>query len=162
VAARLSTAGQRSGRRMEVTTRPDGVTVVNDSYNASPESTASALHSLAVMTRRGRRAWAVLGMMSELGEASDAAHEQIGRLASELGVERLLVVGEQARPILAGAEGRTKRAASCSPDVEAAVAVLRSEARPGDVILVKASKSFALWRIAEALIGDDTHPRRTG
>lgn len=152
VAGRLSAAGQLSGRRMEVITRADGVTVVNDAYNANPDSMAAALRSLSAMASSGRRTWAVLGMMSELGKASDTAHEQIGRLVAELCIERLVVVGEQARAILAGVDGQTKRAATCAPDVDAVVALLKAEARPGDIILIKASKSFAFWRIAEELV----------
>lgn len=152
VAERLSGARRLSARRMEVTTRPDGVTVVNDSFNANPESMSAALHTLASMSSGGRRSWAVLGMMGELGDSSDAAHEEIGRLAQRLGVERLVVVGEAARPMLAGV---TNEEAVLVPDVDAAVALLGAELRPGDVVLVKASKVVALWRVADALLGGD-------
>jgi UDP-N-acetylmuramoyl-tripeptide--D-alanyl-D-alanine ligase len=147
VAERLSAARRRSARRMEVTTRADGVTVVNDSFNANPESMSAALHTLASMAGGGRRSWAVLGMMGELGDSSDAAHEEIGRLAGRLGVDRLVVVGEQARPMVTGEES------VLVPDVEAAVALLEAELRPGDVVLVKASKVEALWRVADELLG---------
>jgi UDP-N-acetylmuramoyl-tripeptide--D-alanyl-D-alanine ligase len=146
VAERLSGARRRSARRMEVTTRPDGVTVVNDSFNANPESMSAALHTLASMASSGRRSWAVLGMMGELGDSSDAAHEEIGRLAQRLGVDRLVVVGEAARPMAKGESVLV-------PDVEAAVALLGAELRPGDVVLIKASKVEALWRVADALLG---------
>jgi UDP-N-acetylmuramoyl-tripeptide--D-alanyl-D-alanine ligase len=149
VAERLSGARRRSARRMEVTTRSDGVTVVNDSFNANPESMSAALHTLASMAESGRRSWAVLGMMGELGDSSDAAHEQIGRLAQRLGVDRLVVVGEPARPMLMGEQS------VLVPDVEAAVALLAAELRPGDVVLIKASKVEALWRVADALLGGD-------
>jgi UDP-N-acetylmuramoyl-tripeptide--D-alanyl-D-alanine ligase len=148
VAERLSSAARRSARRMEVTTRADGVTVVNDSYNANPESMSAALHSLAAMAG-ARRSWAVLGMMGELGESSDAAHEEIGRLAARLGVDRLVVVGETAAPMLAGFTGRESVLLS---DVSAAAGLLSAELRPDDVVLIKASKVAALWRVADALL----------
>jgi UDP-N-acetylmuramoyl-tripeptide--D-alanyl-D-alanine ligase len=150
VAERLSGAQRRSARRMEVSTRADGVTVVNDSFNANPESMSAALHTLASMAEGGRRSWAVLGMMGELGDLSDAAHEEIGRLAARLGVDRLVVVGEQACPMLVGTQGEES---VLVPDVDAAVALLDAELRPGDVVLIKASKAEALWRIADALLG---------
>jgi UDP-N-acetylmuramoyl-tripeptide--D-alanyl-D-alanine ligase len=146
VARRLSQATRRSARRMDVTTRADGVTVINDSFNANPESMGAALHSLAAVAGEHRRSWAVLGMMGELGDSHAAAHEEIGRLAQRLGVDRLVVVDELASPMLASAKG------DLVPDVDAAVALLRAELRPGDVVLVKASKVAALWRVADALL----------
>jgi UDP-N-acetylmuramoyl-tripeptide--D-alanyl-D-alanine ligase len=146
VAGRLCAARRRSARRMDVTTRSDGVTVINDSFNANPESMAAALRGLAAMAATGRRSWAVLGMMGELGEAHAAAHEDIGRLAMRLGVDRLVVVDELASPMLASAKGELV------PDVDAAVALLRSELRSGDIVLVKASKVVGIWRVADALL----------
>jgi UDP-N-acetylmuramoyl-tripeptide--D-alanyl-D-alanine ligase len=156
-AAWLSVARRRSARRMEVTTRPDGVTVVNDAYNANPESVRAALKSLAAMARSAeqpRRGWAVLGVMGELGEASNAAHDEIGRLAVRLDVNRLIVVGEPAAAMHRGAclEGSWGEESVLVPDVEAAIALLREEVRAGDVVLVKASKVAGLWRVAEALL----------
>jgi UDP-N-acetylmuramoyl-tripeptide--D-alanyl-D-alanine ligase len=149
VAERLSASRRRSARRMEVTARSDGVTVVNDSYNANPESMSAALHTLAAMAGAERRSWAVLGMMGELGESSDAVHEEIGRLTVRLGIDRLVVVGESARAMLRGV---TEEEAVLVPDVDAAVALLRARLRPDDVVLVKASKVAALWRVADALL----------
>jgi UDP-N-acetylmuramoyl-tripeptide--D-alanyl-D-alanine ligase len=88
---------------MEVTQRPDGVTVINDAYNASPEAMAAAIDTLAVMAR-GRRSFAVLGPMYELGRRSRAIHEEMGGRAARAGVAGLIVVGEDAAPILAGAK----------------------------------------------------------
>ncbi len=156
VAASLSGARRRSERRMEVSVRDDGVTVVNDSYNANPESMAAALRTLARMAGDGRRTWAVLGVMGELGESGAEAHEEIGRLVVRLGIDRLVVVDEQAGAIQHGArlEGTGKgEEPVLVPDVEAAVALLDTELRPGDVLLVKASKVAALWRVADALLG---------
>jgi UDP-N-acetylmuramoyl-tripeptide--D-alanyl-D-alanine ligase len=154
----LTEARPVSKRRMEVTTRPDGVTVINDAYNANPESVRAALKSLATMARGGggepRRSWAVLGVMAELGDDAIAVHDEIGRLAVRLDVNRLVVVGEQARPMHQGAhlEGSWGEESVLVPDVDAAVALLRDELRPGDVVLVKASNSVGLWRVAEALL----------
>ncbi|MDQ3403784.1 MAG: UDP-N-acetylmuramoyl-tripeptide--D-alanyl-D-alanine ligase, partial [Actinomycetota bacterium] len=158
VAQRLSGAERLSARRMEVTTRPDGVTVVNDAYNANPESVRAALKTLATMARTGnrRRSWAVLGVMGELGDSAVAAHDEIGRLVVRLDINRLVVVGDQARAMHQGAslEGSWGEESVLVPDVDAAVALLRAELAPGDVVLVKASKVAAFWRIADALVGD--------
>jgi UDP-N-acetylmuramoyl-tripeptide--D-alanyl-D-alanine ligase len=156
VAKGLSSAVPVSRRRMEVTTRADGVTVVNDSYNASPEAVREALKTLATMGRSGdgRRTWAVLGPMGELGEDSVAVHDEIGRLVVRLDIGKLVVVGAAARPIHQGAslEGSWGEESVLVPDVDAAVALLRAELRPGDVVLVKAAKAARLWRIADALL----------
>ena len=135
--------------RMEVAERPDGVTVVNDAYNANPESVRAALQTLVAMSGGGRRSWAVLGPVNELGVAETAAHEEIGRLAVRLDVDRLVVVGERARAMhrAAGQE------AVLVPDVQAALALLRAELRSGDVVLVKASRAHRLERVADGLLG---------
>jgi UDP-N-acetylmuramoyl-tripeptide--D-alanyl-D-alanine ligase len=156
VAASLSGARRLSGRRMEVTTRADGVTVVNDAYNANPDSMAAAVRTLAGMAKPGIRTWAVLGELRELGDSGAEAHEEIGRLAARLGIDRLVVVGEQAEGFQHGArlEGSdTGKESVLVPDVEAAVALLDTELRPGDVVLVKAANLHGLWRIADALLG---------
>ncbi|MBV9847380.1 MAG: UDP-N-acetylmuramoyl-tripeptide--D-alanyl-D-alanine ligase [Kutzneria sp.] len=163
VARRLSLARRVSARRMDVTTRPDGVTVVNDAYNANPESVRAALNSLAAMTAGvdGRhRSWAVLGMMGELGDAHAAAHQEIGRFAARLGVGRLVVVGDAAAPLWQGARsaGMEGEGAVLVPDVDTAIALLEDELAPGDVVLVKASKSEALWRVAEGLLAERSSP----
>ncbi|MDQ1657143.1 MAG: UDP-N-acetylmuramoyl-tripeptide--D-alanyl-D-alanine ligase [Cryptosporangiaceae bacterium] len=159
VAELLGTARAASRWRMEVTERADGVTVVNDAYNANPDSMRAALKALKAMTHGGRRAWAVLGQMNELGEDSLAEHDAIGRLVVRLNVDRLVVVGEQAGPIHAGAclEGSWGDESTHVPDIAAAVEVLRAELRPGDVVLVKASRSVGLERIADALLSQEPH-----
>jgi UDP-N-acetylmuramoyl-tripeptide--D-alanyl-D-alanine ligase len=150
VAQALSAARPVSRWRMEVTDRPDGVTVVNDAYNANPESMRAAL---AALTRIAgdRRSWAVLGQMAELGDDADAQHDALGRWAARCGVSRLVVVGAGAAPLHAGAV----RAGADSvrvPDVAAAVGLLRGALRPADVVLVKASRSAGLERVALALL----------
>ena len=153
VAAALGAARPRSPRRMEVRDRADGLTVINDSYNANPESTGAALRALTAMAS-GRRSWAVLGQMAELGAESAAAHERIGRLAARLGVGRLVAVGPEASPMHAGfvAERSDGKESVHVPDVESAIALLGQEVRPTDVVLVKASQVAALWRVADVLL----------
>jgi UDP-N-acetylmuramoyl-tripeptide--D-alanyl-D-alanine ligase len=155
IADALSAATARSGRRMELTERPDGVLVVNDAYNANPDSMRAAIEALAHLAK-GRRGFAVLGQMAELGDASAPSHEEAGRLAALAGVAGLVAVGEEARPVLAGARAETDwhGDALAVPDAAAAVAALRNVLRPGDVILVKASKAAGLWEVADQLLSE--------
>lgn len=159
IATALSEAGQLSRWRMEVTERPDGVTVVNDAYNANPESMRAALRALVAMGKAGEaeggRTWAVLGPMAELGEESLAEHDAVGRLAVRLNVSKLVAVGGQEAAWLdmgAKNEGSWGEESVHVSDVRAAVDLLRSELRPGDVVLVKASRSVGLERVAQALL----------
>ncbi|HNM96203.1 MAG TPA: UDP-N-acetylmuramoyl-tripeptide--D-alanyl-D-alanine ligase, partial [Mycobacterium sp.] len=159
VAAALAGAGPTSRHRMEVRTRADGVTVINDAYNANPESMRAGLQALAVMARGAdKRSWAVLGEMAELGEESITEHDRVGRLAVRLDISRLIVVGT-GRPMNAmhhGAvmEGSWGSEATIVPDADAALALLRAELAPGDVVLVKASNATGLGALAEALAED--------
>ena len=155
VAEGLSAATARSKWRMEVTERADGVTVINDAYNANPEGMAAALATLATVAR-GRRAFAVLGPMNELGEESRQRHEEAGGLAARAGVAGLIVVGEDAAPMLTGAKAeRSWRGELISvPDADGAVAALGNLVGPGDVVLVKASRTIGLERVALALTGE--------
>ena len=154
VAERLASARPASRWRMEVTERPDGVTVVNDAYNANPDSMRAALKTLAVMGAGTRRTVAVLGPMAELGDDAQDAHMDLGRLAVRLDVDQLVVVGPDAGGIHAGAvlEGSWGSESIHVDDVDAAVAVLRTALAPGDVVLVKASRSAGLERVATALL----------
>lgn len=158
IARALSEAGSLSRWRMEVTERPDGVTVVNDAYNANPESMRAALRALAAMGK-GRRTWAVLGQMAELGDEALAEHDAVGRLAVRLNVGKLVAVGgREASWLQLGAynEGSWGEESVHVSDAQAAVDLLRSELRPGDVVLVKASRSVGLERVALALLADGT------
>lgn len=156
----LSEAGALSRWRMEVVERADGVTVVNDAYNANPDSMRAALRALVSMGGRGperRRTWAVLGEMRELGEESLAEHDAIGRLAVRLDVTKLVAVGgREAACMELGArnEGSWGEESVLVSDADAAVELLRSQLRPGDVVLVKASRSVGLEKVAEALLAD--------
>ncbi len=150
----LAEARPLSRWRMEVTERPDGVLVVNDAYNANPESMAAALRALQTMAR-GRRSWAVLGAMGELGAGAAEAHRRVGELAARIGVDRLVVVGPDAAGVHDAAGGEPGWAGEPAhvPDADAALALLRAELRPGDVVLVKASRAAGLERVALALAG---------
>ena len=151
----LSQARPVSRWRMEVTERADGVTVVNDAYNANPESVRAALKALKTMSAGGtRRTVAVLGHMAELGEDAREAHMDLGRFAVRLDVGQLVVVGEQAGGIHAGAvlEGSWGSESIHVPDVAAALELLQEELRPGDVVLVKGSRSAGMERVAAALL----------
>jgi UDP-N-acetylmuramoyl-tripeptide--D-alanyl-D-alanine ligase len=141
---------------MEVTTTPSGLVVVNDAYNANPESMRAAMKTLVDLRRDGRT-WAVLGGMGELGDAADAEHDAIGRLAVRLGIARLVAVGEAARRIHLGAslEGSWDGESVWVDGTRAAAELVAAQARPGDVVLVKASRSFGLERVAEALVAGD-------
>ncbi len=156
IAQLLAQASPRSRWRMEVATSAQGVTVVNDAYNANPDSMRTALRSLAAMGA-GRRTFAVLGAMAELGEDSIAEHDAIGRLAVRLDISRTIAVGEAARPLYLGAaqEGSWADEAAWVPDPAAAVAMLRGVVGPGDVVLVKASRSVGLESVAESLLEVD-------
>jgi UDP-N-acetylmuramoyl-tripeptide--D-alanyl-D-alanine ligase len=155
VAEGLSAATARSKWRMEVTERPDGVTVINDAYNANPEAVAAALETLATVAR-GRRAFAVLGCMAELGGESARWHERAGGLAARAGVAGLIVVGEDAAPMLTGAKAERSWHGELIgvPDAGGAVAALGNLLAPGDVVLVKASRAAGLERVALALTGE--------
>ncbi|GAB3142126.1 UDP-N-acetylmuramoyl-tripeptide--D-alanyl-D-alanine ligase [Micromonospora sonneratiae] len=151
LATALGDLGLMSTRRMDVYDRPDGVTVIDDSYNANPASTSAALRALASLGQN-RRTVAVLGYMAELGEFERDGHAEVGRLAAELGVDRLFVVGEPAAPIHDGASGFENwgGVSVLVTDQAAAVDALRSELRPGDVVLVKGSR-YRTWEVADAL-----------
>jgi UDP-N-acetylmuramoyl-tripeptide--D-alanyl-D-alanine ligase len=158
IAEALSAAGPASKWRMAVTELPAGVTVINDAYNANPESMRAALDALARIGA-GRRRWAVLGEMAELGEAAADAHRELGRRAQRSGA-RVLAVGAGAHAIAEGADeemqagsGTASRyGAMRARGVDEAADMLRRHIRPGDVVLVKASRAAGLERIAERLI----------
>jgi len=163
IADGLSTAVARSRWRMEVRQRADGVTVINDAYNANPESVRAALDALAHLAQsqlaQGSRGFAVLGHMAELGGTSRSSHEDIGEYAarvSDSGLAGLIAVGEEAAPLLAGA--RRVRSwpgeALAAPDGAAALELLANRLKPRDVVLVKASRAAHLEGVAAALLGE--------
>jgi UDP-N-acetylmuramoyl-tripeptide--D-alanyl-D-alanine ligase len=154
IATALDEAESLSRWRMEVTERPDGVTVVNDAYNANPESMRAALRALVAMGK-GRRTWAVLGRMAELGDEALAEHDAVGRGGVRLTVSKPVAVGgQEAGWLQLGAynEGSWGEESVHVSDAQAAIDLLRSELRPGDVVLVKASRSVGLETVAQALL----------
>ena len=168
VAAALSSTVPASRWRMEVTERSDGLLVVNDAYNANPESMRAALTTLAGLAparaATGGRTWAVLGPMGELGADADAEHRELGRLAADLGVDRIVAVGDAARPVsdAAGQQESWAGQALWRPDIDSALELLRREARGEDAVLVKASRSAGLERLAAALLVDGAVPDAGG
>ncbi|RMI08641.1 UDP-N-acetylmuramoyl-tripeptide--D-alanyl-D-alanine ligase [Cellulomonas triticagri] len=158
VAAGLSAADALSPHRMHVVDRADGVTVVDDSYNANPDSMRAALRALAVLAGRERRSVAVLGEMMELGADSRTEHEAIGLQVVRLNIGLTVVVGPGALGIAAGAqrEGSWGDEVVMVDDVDAAAELLRTELRPGDVVLVKSSNDAGLWRLGDLLVAEGT------
>lgn len=169
IAAALAAAGPASRHRMQVTDRADGVTVIDDAYNANPDSMRAGLQALASIARGSgpghaetRRSWAVLGEMAELGEDAITEHDAIGRLAVRLDVSRLVVVGTgrsvtamHHAAVMEGSFGASgDRGAVQVADGDAALELLRAELRPGDVVLVKASNAAGLGELADALVAE--------
>ena len=167
IAQWLSEAVATSRWRMETTERADGVLIINDAYNANPESMRAGLEALASVARprraTGGRSFAVLGQMAELGDSAASEHDALGRLAVRLDISEVIAVGEAARPIQHGAalEGSWNGEARWVPDPDAAIALLRAELAPGDVVLVKASRAASLERVALA-IAEDSSGTRSG
>ncbi|QGH69833.1 UDP-N-acetylmuramoyl-tripeptide--D-alanyl-D-alanine ligase [Pseudactinotalea sp. HY158] len=162
VAARLARTGPASAHRMHLIDTAGGIRIVDDAYNANPESVRAALKALAAMSvragagRERRRTIAVLGEMRELGPDSIGEHDAIGRLAVRLNIDKLLVVGEGARPIHTGAvqEGSWGAEAAHVDTIEEALTVLLTELRPGDIVLLKSSNGAGLARLADRLVAD--------
>jgi UDP-N-acetylmuramoyl-tripeptide--D-alanyl-D-alanine ligase len=157
IADALTAATARSKKRMEMHERPDGVLVVNDAYNANPDSTRAAIEALAHLTSNGRRGFAVLGYMAELGDIATQSHEDAGRLAAWAGAAVIVAVGAGAAPVLDGARAEEgwQGEAIAVPDPKAAVEALQNRLRPGDVVLVKASKAVGLSEVADGLLAKD-------
>ena len=156
IAQRLHGLGPASRWRMERTERADGVTLINDAYNANPESMREALRTLAMLTRPGagraaRRSVAVLGAMLELGDVSIPKHTQLGETVVRLNIDKTLVVGDLAYPLYRGAiaEGSWGSEVHWVATVEEAEAYLDQELAPGDIVLFKSSNSAGL-----RLLGD--------
>jgi len=153
VASALGEARPLSRWRMEVHERADGVTIINDAYNANPDSMLAALTALATMGQ-GRRTWAVLGEMRELGPESISEHDALGRLAVRLNVSRLVAVGEGTQPIDVGARdaGSSVEASTWVPDTDAAFLLLQQHLAPGDVVLLKSSHDAGLRWLGDRLL----------
>jgi UDP-N-acetylmuramoyl-tripeptide--D-alanyl-D-alanine ligase len=154
IAVGLATAAVAGGR-MEMLETPDGLRVINDAYNANPASVAAALKAARWMAGEGRCV-AVLGHMAELGPIAGGEHERVGGLAAGLGVDALVIVGEDARRIAVGAEreGFEPERITVCDTIEDAVQAVRALSRPGDLVLVKASRVDRLERVVDALRSD--------
>jgi len=169
IAAGLSSATASSRGRLEITDRPDGVTIVNDAYNANPNSTRAALKALIAMASE-RRKIAVLGGMLGLGDQAEPEHRAIGALAGELGIDIVLTVdgfrvgedaqwiadgfgtGDEARWIAEGAREAGAQVITTVDNAEARV-LLDDLLRGGDVVLLKASQPTGLQPLGEQLAG---------
>ncbi|HYR95990.1 MAG TPA: UDP-N-acetylmuramoyl-tripeptide--D-alanyl-D-alanine ligase [Candidatus Binatus sp.] len=159
VAAGLE-AFQPPGMRMEVTHLPNGVTVLNDAYNANPASMAAALRTLAAS--RGRRRVAVLGEMRELGAESARAHRELGVAAAAASVDALFLLGEHAETVRAGAEsaGLPADRVVVAASHEDLAGRLLGYCRPGDLILLKGSRGAAMEQVLRRLQTDAGGERR--
>ena len=157
VAAALGGASLKSHWRMELTERGDGLLIVNDAYNANPDSMAAALRTLASLRRPGGRLLAVLGDMLELGLGAAAEHRAIGALVAGLGVDRLIAIGDHGNDLIDGAGGVD---AVLAPDRNSAAVEAAAWLRPADVVLVKASRGLALESVAEQLSAAPEGERR--
>ena len=140
--------------RMQVSHRSDGITIINDAYNASPDSTRAALQTLAQLGKTGRRTIAILGEMAELGHASRTEHDAIGRVVVRLNIDQLVVVGEGARLIHSGAvlEGSWDGESLFFDEIDQALEAVREMLEPGDIVLVKSSKSANLRHLGDKLM----------
>lgn len=137
----------------------NGVCVLDDAYNANADSMRAALETLRKMPCVGRRV-AVLGDMGELGRHSEAAHEEVGRVAAETGVDELLAVGKMAGKMAGAARTAGLRAVSEFPDPPAAADRLKKILKAGDVMLLKASRATRMERLAEALKSQEAATRK--
>lgn len=152
IAASLSAQTAASRWRMERTERADGVTIINDAYNANPESMRAALRTLADLGR-GRRTWAVLGAMLELGEDSIREHTAVGTQVVRLNISRLLVIGREARALYVSAVNEGSWGDEClfAENVDEAYDILRAELEPGDLVLFKSSNSIGLRHLGDRI-----------
>ncbi len=131
----------------------DEVVIINDAYNASPDSMAAALRTLAQIAGPDERTVAVLGSMSELGESAGEEHDRVGLLAVRLNIRRIVVVGTEARRLYLAAvgEGSWDSEAVFFADVDSAYDYLAGELRSGDRVLVKSSNSAGLRHLGDRL-----------
>jgi UDP-N-acetylmuramoyl-tripeptide--D-alanyl-D-alanine ligase len=152
IAASLSAQSAASRWRMERTERADGVTIINDAYNANPESMRAALRTLADLGR-GRRTWAVLGAMLELGPDSIREHMAVGTQVVRLNISRLVVVGREARSLYVSAVNEGSWGEECvfTETADEAYELLQAELEPGDLVLFKSSNSIGLRHLGDRI-----------
>ena len=158
IAATLQGLGPASRWRMERTERADGVSIINDAYNANPDSMRAALVTLAELGLPNedgvaRRTWAVLGEMLELGADSIHEHDLLGRAAVRMNIKKLLVVGRGAKAAYNSAvlEGSWGDEAYYAEDAEAAAGILNDNLLPGDIVLFKSSNGSGLRHLGDRI-----------
>jgi UDP-N-acetylmuramoyl-tripeptide--D-alanyl-D-alanine ligase len=157
IARALATIKQMSKWRMEVHQIPGNVTIINDAYNANPESMTAALQTLTAIPATGKT-FSILGKMHELGKDSDAIHFQVAKLASDLGVTHVLAVGDQAQayglPALApnskDTDSKTQKSVWL-PDFDSACDYIVKEVNSGDILLFKASRAEQFEVLADRI-----------
>ncbi|MBC7248180.1 MAG: UDP-N-acetylmuramoyl-tripeptide--D-alanyl-D-alanine ligase [Actinobacteria bacterium] len=139
-----------TGWRMEMISKPDEITIINDAYNANPVSMRSALMALGDIAR-GKRTIAVLGDMAELGPVSEQAHLEVGRMAVDYGTDILITVGRKARKIAQAAreKGLPRGSVYAVEGVDRAAEILRAIIEPGDVVLIKGSRFLGLEKLVQ-------------
>ena len=158
IAATLQGLGPASRWRMERTERADGVSIINDAYNANPDSMRAALVTLAELglpneAGVARRTWAVLGEMLELGSDSIHEHDLLGRAAVRMNIKKLLVVGRGAKAAYNSAvlEGSWGDEAYFAEDADAAAEILNDNLLPGDIVLFKSSNGSGLRHLGDRI-----------
>jgi len=144
--------------RMQLSHRADGLTLINDAYNASPDSMKAAVQTLAELGRQtGKKTVAVIGEMAELGEYSVAEHDAIGRLVVRLNLGQLVVIGAGAKMVHMGAslEGSWDGESKYFEQISEAEAYLREMLTGEEIVLVKSSKSANLRYLGDALLEEN-------
>ena len=152
VAAVLAEVTRAERWRMEVQVR-EPITVINDAYNANPDSMRAAMRTLAQIAEPGQRTIAVLGAMSELGDLAIAEHDKLGELVVRLGIDRTVVVGADARPLYVSAvsQGSWDQEAVFAESADEALELLKRMLEPGDLVVVKSSNSAGLRMLGDRL-----------
>jgi len=154
VAKTLSNSVAQSKWRMQIEVNKKNVTVINDAYNANPESMKSAIRTLKQIGA-GKNTYAILGEMLELGELSISQHQEVAKLVQKLEIQNTIVIGSGAKSIYDflsqnGYQGKLHYV----ENVEGAIAKAKEMMQPSDVVLVKASRSIGLERVANAIVSD--------
>ncbi len=157
IAQALGEAVAQSRWRMEVTERVDGITIVNDAYNANPESMRAALQALVAMRSSGR-VIAVVGEMRELGEDSETEHERVGAYAAELGVDNVVAIGPMAAPAARAFKTVRLDGGLQIDSVEDARTILEDLLVHGDVVILKSSRDSGLRHLGDALATGGERP----
>jgi UDP-N-acetylmuramoyl-tripeptide--D-alanyl-D-alanine ligase len=154
VAKSLSNSVAKSKWRMQIEVSKKNVTVINDAYNANPESMKSAIRTLKQIGV-GKNTFAFLGEMLELGELSISKHQEVAELVQKLEIQNTIIIGSGAKTIYDFlSQNGYKGKLQCVENVESAIAKAKEMIQPSDVVLVKASRSIGLERVANAIVSD--------